>query len=175
MTAGPIPRRRRWERGQTLLEFALMLPFLMLLSVGIVDVGRAIYYTIAINNAAAAGVEYGSRDGNTAVDYLNMRKSAQCDANGGSGIGGCTNGILPLANVTAVDGCTCDDGGTGETQTCIQAITNGHAGCSTDCGSGQRVQCVQVTTTATFEPLFHWIGLPENFTANGKAVMRVRK
>ena len=43
------------ERGQTLLEFALVLPFLMVLGVGVVDVGRAIYYTIAVNNAAAAG------------------------------------------------------------------------------------------------------------------------
>jgi Flp pilus assembly protein TadG len=46
---------RRWggqPRGQALVEFALILPILILLLVGIFDFGRAIYAFNTVNNAA---------------------------------------------------------------------------------------------------------------------------
>jgi Flp pilus assembly protein TadG len=47
------------KRGQTLVEFALVLPILLLLSVVIFDFGRVIYYSSAIHNAAREGARYG--------------------------------------------------------------------------------------------------------------------
>ena len=41
--------------------------------------------------------------------------------------------------------------------------------------SGKVVECVQVTTTASFNPIFSYPGLPTSYTANGRAVMRVRR
>lgn len=43
------------ERAQSLVELALLLPALLLLTVGVVDLGRAFYESIAIHGAAEAG------------------------------------------------------------------------------------------------------------------------
>jgi Flp pilus assembly protein TadG len=47
------------HHGQTLVEFALLLPILLLLAVVIFDLGRAVYYYSAIHNAAREGARYG--------------------------------------------------------------------------------------------------------------------
>ncbi|HET7398031.1 MAG TPA: TadE/TadG family type IV pilus assembly protein [Intrasporangium sp.] len=46
---------RRRERGASAVEFALMLPFLMLVLAGIVDFGRAFFVEIQLANAAREG------------------------------------------------------------------------------------------------------------------------
>jgi hypothetical protein len=45
--------------GQTLVEFALILPIFIFLAVVIFDFGRAVYYYNAIHNAAREGARYG--------------------------------------------------------------------------------------------------------------------
>jgi|LSQX01.3.fsa_nt_gb Flp pilus assembly protein TadG len=47
--------------GQSLVEMALVLPLLMILLVGVVDVGRAMFAKIAITNASREGARYASR------------------------------------------------------------------------------------------------------------------
>lgn len=47
--------RRRRSKGQGLVEFALVFPVLVLLILGIVDLGRAIYAYSTIANAARTG------------------------------------------------------------------------------------------------------------------------
>jgi Flp pilus assembly protein TadG len=46
-------------RGQSLVEFALAIPILLLLMVVIFDLGRAVYYSSAVHNAAREGARYG--------------------------------------------------------------------------------------------------------------------
>jgi Flp pilus assembly protein TadG len=46
-------------RGQALVEFALAIPILLLLMVVIFDLGRAVYYSSAVHNAAREGARYG--------------------------------------------------------------------------------------------------------------------
>ena len=50
---------KRTARGQSLVEFALLLPILLLLAVMLVDLGRAVYYYSVIFNAAREGARYG--------------------------------------------------------------------------------------------------------------------
>jgi Flp pilus assembly protein TadG len=171
---GHLPLQTAWqpetaESGQTLLEFALMLPFMMLLLLGIAELGRAIFITMAVTNAATAGAEYGSQNPIDASDINGMQKKALCDANGDVG-GACqTTGILTQTPV-AINGCTCDSGsGT----SCNPMPASGT--CTGISCAGQLVECVQVTTHADFSSLFHYPGLPQTFQANGKAVQRVRK
>src|SRR4051812_45626642 len=78
-------RRQRGagDRGQSMLEFALMLPFLILLAVGIVDIGRAIYYTLAVNNGAATGAEHASQSSIAASNDSAIKQAAVCDAANG--------------------------------------------------------------------------------------------
>ena len=50
---------RRKERGQELVEYALILPIMMLILMGILDLGRAVYYYSALHNSAREGARYG--------------------------------------------------------------------------------------------------------------------
>ena len=62
-----MPRFRRTKgqpRGQTLVEFALVLPIFILLLVGILDFGRAIYAYNTISNASREAVRVGIVDQN---------------------------------------------------------------------------------------------------------------
>jgi len=47
-----LTRRRSGQRGQSLVEFALVLPIFLILLVGLFDFGRAVYTANAISNAA---------------------------------------------------------------------------------------------------------------------------
>lgn len=57
-------RGSRWSPGQALVEFALILPLLILVLVGIFDFGRAIYAFNTISNAAREAVRIGIVDQN---------------------------------------------------------------------------------------------------------------
>jgi Flp pilus assembly protein TadG len=48
------------ERGQDAVEFALIIPILLLILMGIFDMGRAIYYSSALDNAVREGARYAS-------------------------------------------------------------------------------------------------------------------
>jgi Flp pilus assembly protein TadG len=48
------------QRGQSLVEFALSSVVLLLLVGGLVDIGRAIYISEALSNAAREGARYGA-------------------------------------------------------------------------------------------------------------------
>jgi Flp pilus assembly protein TadG len=58
--------RRRTDsdrsRGQALVEFALVVPIFILVLVGIMDLGRAVYYSSTLNNAAREGARLGITD-----------------------------------------------------------------------------------------------------------------
>ncbi|MBA3430480.1 MAG: pilus assembly protein [Actinobacteria bacterium] len=63
-------------RGQTLVEFALILPIFILLLVGIFDVGRAVYAYNTINNAAREAVRVGIVNQNTGAIEAKAIKQA---------------------------------------------------------------------------------------------------
>ena len=58
------PRRQR-RAGQSLVEFALVLPIFLLLLFGLIDIGRYVYTANALNQAAREGARYGSVAGGT--------------------------------------------------------------------------------------------------------------
>ena len=60
-------RLRKDRRGQTLVEFALILPIFVLLLLGIVDLGRAVYANNTIQNAAREAVRVAIVDQNVTV------------------------------------------------------------------------------------------------------------
>ncbi len=59
-TQVPGAHVRKPTRGQGLVEFALVLPLLVLIIFGVLDLGRAFYSLIAITNAAREGARYGA-------------------------------------------------------------------------------------------------------------------
>jgi len=52
--------RRRHSRGQGLVEFALILPLLLVLLLMAIDFGRVFFGTVALHNAARIGADYGA-------------------------------------------------------------------------------------------------------------------
>ncbi len=48
---GPRMRGRRSRSGQSLVEAAVTLPFVLLLALGVTDIGRAFYYREAVTNS----------------------------------------------------------------------------------------------------------------------------
>ncbi|MEO6059221.1 MAG: TadE/TadG family type IV pilus assembly protein [Candidatus Limnocylindria bacterium] len=63
-------------RGQALVEFALILPIFILLLVGILDFGRAVYGYNTVNNAAHEAVRVGIVDQNATAITARATKHA---------------------------------------------------------------------------------------------------
>ena len=59
--AGLIRHLKARSRGQSLLEFALVMPLLLLIFSGAADLGRAFYNQVALENAVKEGSLYGAR------------------------------------------------------------------------------------------------------------------
>ena len=54
-------RRRRVPRGQSLVEFAIVVPLMLLLLAAAIDLGRLFYAYVAVENAAKEGAFFGAR------------------------------------------------------------------------------------------------------------------
>lgn len=165
-----LRKQRAGESGQALLELAFLLPILCVLTVGITDLGRAASVTIAVNNAATAGVEYGAQNSTTAQDLTGMQNHATYDTSG--------NNLPGSITATASNGCLCDTQTDGNYSgvSCTYPVPVGT--CSailTNCATGRVVECVQVVTSLTYSPFVSFPGVPHSYTVNGHAVMRVRQ
>lgn len=148
---------RRGERGLALVEFALVVPVLMLLLIGLIEIGRFAYLGILVGNAARAGVQYGAQSLTTALDAAGMRNAA---LNDGQNVPGLTAASPPPSSF-----CQCYNGTTTTAIPCSQ----------TTCplAGYHRNVYVQVTTHGAFTPLFHYPGLPTSFNLGRTATMRV--
>jgi Flp pilus assembly protein TadG len=62
--------RARLKKGQSLVEFAIVLPLFLFIIMVILDLGRAVYYYSAIHNAVREGARYGVTDPST-VNIMN--------------------------------------------------------------------------------------------------------
>jgi Flp pilus assembly protein TadG len=143
------------EKGQTLAEMALALPMLLLMLVGVIEFGRIAYFSIEVSNAAHAGVQYGAQSRASAADNAGMVQAALNDGQNVSGLSGSVS-----------HSCVCSNG---------SATPPAAPNCAlSDCSSGQRLtEYVQVDTSATVSPLFHYPGIPASFSLSGRAIMRV--
>ena len=93
----------RKQKGQELIEFAIVLPFLFLVLFGVIDLGRIFFSAIVITNAAREGARYGISRGINA-DYSLKSAEIIAAARGeaaGSGIDLSSAAIVP----SCPDGC----------------------------------------------------------------------
>lgn len=139
------------EEGVSLLEFALIVPILVFIVVGVVDLSLVIAQSMVVTQAAEVGAAYGTLAGNH-TDYTGMTAAATVAANGLSGF-----------SVTSVSNwCSCTAGGTA-------------VGCSSSCaGSTSPIMYVQVQTSATEQVLTSYPGLQSSFVLQGNSVLRVQ-
>lgn len=131
------------ESGASLVEFALVAPFLALLLVGTIDFGRYMYDGIIVANAARAGVQYGAQNLQTAVDRTGIQNAAYADASNMS--------------ITATPSTFCQVAGSA----------------SATCSASGAVPYVQVVAYGTWSPMINYPGLPSTVTISQTAIMRI--
>lgn len=68
--------RRRIERGASALELALLLPILVVLIFGIIDLGRLIHARLVVTNVSREGGSLASRDIQTGNNLIAMLQSS---------------------------------------------------------------------------------------------------
>jgi Flp pilus assembly protein TadG len=152
---------RHPQSGQSLVEVALMLPFLLLLLLGVIEIGRFLYIGILIGNAARAGVAYGTQSLVKSVDTAGITAAVVSDfQNNGPNVSNLT--------VTSSVSCGCDSSGTITTAAC----TGVGAG---TCAAGQWTVTVTVTASGTFYALFNYPGIPPSISISKTAVMQVEQ
>jgi Flp pilus assembly protein TadG len=152
------------QSGQSLVELALLTPLLLLMIIGVVEMGRYAYFSILVGNAAEAGAAYGAQSLGNSNDAIGIPAAAQDDYQNGSALGG-------LA-VTYADVCGCDSGGT---LTPDANGCNGPGTGSSSCATGTHwVVTVQVTATGAFKSLFSWPGIPAKLTVVRTVTMVVK-
>lgn len=103
-----LHRRRRGERGASAVEFALMMPLLLLLVFGMIDFGYAINRHAALSNAAREGVRVASLGGTPAeingavteaFDQSDIGVDISCTRTGG---GACAIGSAQAGDTAVV-------------------------------------------------------------------------
>ena len=149
-----MARSRSGERGATLVEIAALIPFLTLLLLGIVEVGRYAYFSILVENAARAGAQYGMQNGQTAEDAGGIQTAALADAD-------TTIGTLKVSSSYA---CECWNGASYTATSCSGPPS---------CGTAHAVDLVTVSITGTVHSLFNYYLLPTSFTTTATTTMRV--
>jgi len=70
------------HRGQSLAEFAIVLPVLLILVLGSIDLGRLFFAYISVSNAARIGAQYASASPDASTDVTGIRDAAVADTNG---------------------------------------------------------------------------------------------
>lgn len=165
-----LSRKNAAQSGQTLLEVALLTPLLLLLLLGVIEMGRYAYIGILVGNAAHAGAMYGSENVANSADTAGIQTAADNDfQNNGQSISNLT--------VNATTSCGCDNGGTisGLTNACSTsanpALPNTISACTT--GGGHWVIMCNVEAKGTFTSLFSYPGIPASINLDRTAVMRV--
>lgn len=71
----PDPCQRLDQRGQALVEFALVLPILLLMVIGIMDFGRALFVYSEVSNAAREAVRYAAVNPGECEEIANRARS----------------------------------------------------------------------------------------------------
>src|SRR3954468_3081543 len=71
---------RRHSRGQSLAEFALVIPLFLVMLFGIIDIGRVIWANDALANAAREGARYASVTGSSLVTPTSTKVDIKTDA-----------------------------------------------------------------------------------------------
>lgn len=141
-------KKLKSDRGQSLIELAVSVPFLAFLLFGSVEIGKVVYASVEVSDAALAGIQYGTRNPITAADSAGIQNAAAAD-------------VPDLSlNTTSSLTCTCSDGSASTCQ-------------PTDCATSNIETVLTVQTQSTVDPLVHFPGLPATFTVRGQAIQKV--
>lgn len=139
----------RGKHASAVVELAIAVPVMVLLAIGVFDLGRILVTAVTVANAARAGAVYGTRNNSTAGDTAAINQAARDDALD-----------LGAISVTSRSFCRC------------------YAGEVADCGAGDcgaygvyRVY-VEVTASKSVRLFFKYPALPDSVTVTKMATLR---
>ena len=145
-------------RGAAIVEFALILPFLILLMVGLFDLGFGAYQSMQVHAAAEAGAQYALRHTWDATAIA----TAVTSATG-------TGAIAATPAPTRV--CGCPDSGA---FTVVGSWVVDHCVPSFTCASGSSPGVyASVSARLSYSPVLSYPGLPDPLTLTGQAYRRI--
>ncbi len=160
--------RLREDAGQALVETAVSAAFMIVILLGALELGRVAYASIEMANSARAAVQVACMNGGalslsptTPAQYLPnqslMLAAAQADAAEIS-----SSSFNPNNNFALTPGisCVCANGA-------LSTCTVG------DCNKSFILVTVTATTSATFDPIFHFPGILGSYTLYGHASQQV--
>lgn len=137
----------RSETGGAMVELAVVLPVLVLMTIGVMDYGRVFFRSIMVANAARAGADWGAY----AANYTNqtgMQAFTKLDAQ-----------EIGNLKVTSQSYCMCG---------------NSAGSCSANCGGLPPRVLVEVTATDTVALLIKYPGLPDKIVVSQTARYRAQ-
>jgi hypothetical protein len=138
-------------RGNISVEFALVLPFLMMLVMGAYDFGRGFTEKLRLNSAARAGAQYALQNYNMVGDDAEVIQSARDDA----------EDVDELLDVDPNYYCRCLDG---VTLLCGDPCTGGEV----------PMRYIEVDVSGPFEFMFDYPMTTGSMTLQGHAELRLR-
>jgi Flp pilus assembly protein TadG len=133
------------------IEFAFLVPVLLMLTLCTVDLGIAVYDAMQVENAAQAGSEYAAVHGYNVTSISNVITSA--------------NDLTGLtASPAPTKFCGCPSG------SAVATVT-----CGSNCSDGTMAGTyVTASATATYTTLIHYPMLPASFTFVNNATARIQ-
>lgn len=151
-------------RGVALVEFGLVLPFLVILLVFVVDLGLAFYAALQVQGAASAGAQYASLHAFNATNIANVVQNV-------STIKGITASPAPTEVCLCIDSNnTFSSGGTYNPNAIPPASV-----CSGTCSSGDSPGIyAQVNAQLSYSMLISYPGLVNPLTLTGVAYRRIQ-
>lgn len=149
--------RRRRQRGNAFIEFALVSLIMIPIFFAVIDYSRVFYYGSIVQGAARAGTQYAAFQAPNHANTTGVQSAAVADASN-----------VPTAQnftATATYWCQCSNA-TSITQT---------TPCTSSCGSSASLYVYsQVNTQLTFNTYFQYPLLPTSITVKGQSVVRVQ-
>ena len=148
MAMNPFKYKRGLKQGQGLVEFALALPILLVVMVGIMEVGRLLFIYTSVVNASREAVRFGSANGAAS----GVPQYYDCT--------GIENAAMQLGTISGFDatGITISyDNGN------MPSPTTKYASCAILAGTPSNTietgDRIVVTVTATYTPVLQYLGL----------------
>jgi Flp pilus assembly protein TadG len=132
--------------GTAVVEFAIALPFLVLLLIGTIELGRYMYFAIVTQHASEAGAQYGAQSLANAANSANIEAAVAADA--------------PNVSVSASPAAYCLQSG--------QSVS-----CPVGTPSPGVTEYVQVKVSGTFKSLLNYPGIPNSVPITATTTMRV--
>jgi Flp pilus assembly protein TadG len=138
------------QAATSLIETAIILPFLLLMLAGAIDIGRMFRASMIVKAAARTGAAYGIHH---PTDVAGMMFAAKIDAS-------TLVSVVPAAQY----GCECSDG------------SNAIADCTSEPSCNMNsVYYVELDTSATYTPILPWPGIPSTIPIKAKVRLRAAR